>query len=368
MPAPVIKRERIAVLLHDLSGGGSERIAIRLGGEWARQGRKVFLICGNPAGPLRALVPESVQLVSPDPLIPRGRGSRRALGAAAAVLAARCGADAIFVPGNYHSPAVPALSPPDGPRRPVVVVKLSNPVERADRRRATQWLFERRLRAQLENADAIVAMSPSLGAQAQRRLGDLPLHIIDEPILDQDAVHHRSPAASARINLLAAGRLVPQKNFGLAVRGVAALRDPWVFLTIVGDGPERDNLNRLARSMGLAGQVSFPGHVADLRPWLAHARLFLLPSVFEGYPAVAIEALAAGVPVIATDCSPAIAEIVTSPDLGVAVSSNDVHQYAAAIRHYLDRSAPDPARMAAAVDKHRIEPIAKRYLALIDSL
>jgi glycosyltransferase involved in cell wall biosynthesis len=368
MPLPVIKRERIAVLLHDLSGGGSERIAIRLAREWARQGRQVFLICGDPTGPLRALVPDTVELVLPDPLIRRGRGSRRALGAAAAVLASRCGAEAIFIPGNYHAPAVPALLSSTGVRRPVVVVKLSNPVERADRGRAAQWLFERHLHRQIGNADAIVAMSPALAVQAQARLRHIPVHVIDEPILDQAAVYGRTAARGNRINLLAAGRLVRQKNFGLAVRAVAKLRDPRVCLTIVGDGPERDTLSRLALSVGLAGQVSFPGHVADIRPWLAAARLFLLPSIFEGYPAVAVEALAAGVPVIASDCSLAMAEIITSPDLGFVVPGNEPDQYAAAIRHYLDRPAPDPARLATTVERHRIGPIAERYLALIDSL
>jgi glycosyltransferase involved in cell wall biosynthesis len=192
--------------------------------------------------------------------------------------------------------------------------------------------------------------------------------MIDEPIIDEAVVHSHVPGNGDRITLLAAGRLVKQKNFALAIRALGELSDPRLFLTIVGDGPEHESLTQLARSTGVARQVALPGHVADIRRWLARTRLFVLPSIFEGYPAVAIEALAAGVPVIASNCSPAMAEIITSPEFGAIVPGNDQNKFAAAIRYYLDRPPPNAARLAKAADKHRAGAIAERYLALIDSL
>jgi glycosyltransferase involved in cell wall biosynthesis len=71
-------------------------------------------------------------------------------------------------------------------------------------------------------------------------------------------------------------------------------------LRLVGDGPERDRLVRLAADLGVAGAVEFAGHVADPSPEYAAADVFALASSWEGTPMAVLEALAAGLPVVAT--------------------------------------------------------------------
>ena len=95
------------------------------------------------------------------------------------------------------------------------------------------------------------------------------------------------------------------------------------------------------------------------------ARLLVLPSRFEGYGAVVVEALGAGRPVIATATTPAVGDLMTDPERGIVVPPGDVAALATAIRTLLDRPAPDPDRLADAVSAYRIGAGAQAYLAAI---
>lgn len=106
-----------------------------------------------------------------------------------------------------------------------------------------------------------------------------------------------------KIALLSIGRLEPEKRVELAVRALKESRDVGhdAGLTIVGSGSQEASLRSLAHSLGLEQYVEFVGWRDDIAPYLASADALLVPSVYEGYGIVTIEALAAGVPVIATD-------------------------------------------------------------------
>jgi glycosyltransferase involved in cell wall biosynthesis len=73
-------------------------------------------------------------------------------------------------------------------------------------------------------------------------------------------------------------------------------------LVILGDGPGRASLEALAGEMGLGDRVAMPGYVAHIGPWLRQARLFALCSRYEGLPAMVLEVMAAGCPVVSTRC------------------------------------------------------------------
>lgn len=106
-----------------------------------------------------------------------------------------------------------------------------------------------------------------------------------------------------KIDALYIGRLESEKNPCLALDCIAAARRAGhdIGLTIVGEGSEKESLARTAREMKLEARVEFMGERRDIRPYLAKADVVLVPSRYEGYGLVIVEALAAGVPVIATD-------------------------------------------------------------------
>src|SRR3990172_10535858 len=92
---------------------------------------------------------------------------------------------------------------------------------------------------------------------------------------------------------------------------------------MVGEGRERARLERLAAGLGLAQRVRMPGAVDDPTLWFAHADLFVLSSRWEGFGHVIVEAMASGLPVLATDCPHGPRDIVTDGVDGVLVPSND---------------------------------------------
>jgi len=108
------------------------------------------------------------------------------------------------------------------------------------------------------------------------------------------------PAAGTVVTV---GRLVPQKNHELFLTAAGRLAQdfPQLRFVIVGDGPLRGGLETRARELGIAARVQFTGERPDVETILSGASLFWLTSLWEGMPNVVLEALASGVPVIATD-------------------------------------------------------------------
>lgn len=149
--------------------------------------------------------------------------------------------------------------------------------------------------------------------------------------------------------IVAAGRLVPNKNFALLLRAFA-LADLPARLVILGEGPERAALERLAASLGIASRVDMPGFLDNPFALLARADLYAMPSNAEGFPNGLVEAMACGVPVVATNCASGPSEILADRpreavksaldvDAGALVPTDDVEAFAAALRttHSEDR-------------------------------
>lgn len=99
---------------------------------------------------------------------------------------------------------------------------------------------------------------------------------------------------------------------------------------IAGEGPDREKLRALAAALGLQEEIEFAGFVSDVAAFLASIDLFVLPSLFEGLGVAAMEAMAAGKPVIATGVG-GLAELVEDRRTGLVVPPGDAHALARAI-------------------------------------
>jgi glycosyltransferase involved in cell wall biosynthesis len=226
---------------------------------------------------------------------------------------------------------------------------------------AYNWLTRYRLRG----VDAAVALSPSTVAHADDVLKRRITRYIRLPVLD-DA---RAPRALTRASgnlIVAAGRLVKEKGFEVAIRALARLEDRTARLLILGDGPKCDSLALLADSLGVADRVEFAGYVPDIAPYLAQARLLLLSSYYEGFGAVLVEALAAGRPVVSTDCTPAINDLLIGLPGCHVTPIGDPVAMANALDLALALRAPDPRVLVHAVEDYRIGPIADAHLDMFD--
>jgi glycosyltransferase involved in cell wall biosynthesis len=131
--------------------------------------------------------------------------------------------------------------------------------------------------------------------------------------------------------VLAVGRLIEQKDHATLLRAFADVPDAW--LAILGWGPLEESTKALAAELGLAGRVVVPGRV-EPRDWLRRADVFAHSSRWEGFGIVLLEAMLAGLPVVATRVS-AIPEIVADGETGLLAEAGDSAGLAGHLRELL---------------------------------
>ncbi len=111
---------------------------------------------------------------------------------------------------------------------------------------------------------------------------------------------------------LAVGRLGEEKDFALLLMafGSLASQNPEWDLIILGDGPEREDLEQLRDGLGLKGRVHLPGRVGNPGDWYVRADIYVMSSRFEGFPNTLLEAMAYGLPAVSFDCETGPADII----------------------------------------------------------
>ncbi|MCI4358618.1 MAG: glycosyltransferase family 4 protein [Thermoplasmata archaeon] len=232
-------------------------------------------------------------------------------------------------------------------------------------------------RGTLRQADRTVAQT-EMEATRLRTLGVDPqrIEVIPTPI-DLEEFHDLAPSRSpkARPVVLFVGRLyLEQKGLDLLLRALAKLpRDRQPDLRLVGeDWGSRPELERLASHLGVQDRVTITGRLSRpevLREY-ASADLFVLPSRFDSFPVVLLEAMAAGLPIIATRVG-GIPEVVAEGSTGLLVPPGDVDRLKEAMETALrDDSLRRSLGQAGlrAVDAYSWKRLAPRYIAMFSEL
>lgn len=182
-------------------------------------------------------------------------------------------------------------------------------------------------------ARALVTQTAAVAAWYRRRL---PARVLVAAISNPVVLGNPQGPATVTVPapfILAAGRLVHQKGFDLLIEAFA-LAVPecgHMHLAIAGEGPEADALARLARQCKVAERTFFLGRVSRLGALMSQAHAFVLSSRYEGFPNVLVEALAAGVPVVATDCPSGPREILCDGRHGLLVPPENPRALSAAL-------------------------------------
>ncbi len=261
-------------------------------------------------------------------------------------------------------------------RRPVTVVAGQRSLTPMTGHRAALGVrWTRRL------ARATVAVSEAVKAEIVASEG---LHSDRVAVIGNGVDHRRfrpgdSAAARARLGLDSAslliggvGRLAAAKGFEHLIEAIAAASGSRrIELVLVGDGPRRQALEALARRLGIADRVRFPGRLGDLERIYPAFDIFVLSSLREGSPNVLFEAMSCGLAAIATEVG-GVPEIVEHEDSALLVPPADQGALTAAIR----RLAKDPllrnrlgARARARVEAElTIEKMVERHEALYEQL
>src|ERR1700742_1288066 len=202
-------------------------------------------------------------------------------------------------------------------------------------------------------ADQVIAVSEGVKDDLLANFGvrGSKLRVIHNPVNTDRICARAAEAPSIDIPapyIMGMGRLVPNKNFRLLIE---AYRTSQIAenLVVLGDGPQRGELESLVAHYGLTGRVILTGHVDNPYPIMKAARLFVCSSNAEGFPNSLIEAMALGCPVVSTDCDTGPLEIltrqsrdrcheVTRAEYGILVPPNAPAMMAAAIRGGCDET------------------------------
>jgi glycosyltransferase involved in cell wall biosynthesis len=186
-------------------------------------------------------------------------------------------------------------------------------------------------------------------------------YVTDEMLVDPPPRRPGSP------RLLAAGRMVPQKRFDNLLRAFAQVKHADAQLTILGEGPLRPMLERLAQSLGIGTRVHMPGYVGDIIPSLRQSDLFVLSSDYEGLPAVIFESFACNVPVATTESFFAARELLGSADSCAIVPIGDPEALAKAIDQCLDRCSSH-SDLRPLARPYRVEPAIASHIEVLAAL
>lgn len=165
----------------------------------------------------------------------------------------------------------------------------------------------------------------------ERRIGKASrLHLIHNGIAVPEQPPDRG-AWPARPMLICVTRLVKQKDVGLLLDALAQPGLEHFRLSVLGDGPERDALLAQRDALGLADRVQIPGERSDVPEQLAGADAFVLPTKWEGLPYCILEAMASGLPVVASRVG-GVPELVVDGVSGSLVPAGSLSELAAALR------------------------------------
>lgn len=210
------------------------------------------------------------------------------------------------------------------------------------------------IRSIWKGARAVVANSRGLKLLAQNTGRDIPIEMIpngvDAAFFQSSDKHALFADGDSVTRLLTVGRLNPQKGMDVLLRAFAQLRtqvQKKLQLWVVGDGPLKSSLEELARTLKIDQDVFFFGwrDQKELASFYASADVFVLSSHYEGMPNVVLEAMASGLPIVATDVS-GTGEIVSHGENGYLVKPGDADDLAFFLKKILSDDLSQMAQMS----------------------
>lgn len=346
------KGQQLALFTSFSGAGGVERMLVNLAQGLVAQGYSVDIVAVKAKSPALAELPEQVRLLPLGrghyltSIVPLARYLRRNQPQALLAAKERAGRAALLARwlATWRGRLVLRIG-----TTPAAALQQA-PCWR-------RWAWQWPMRLSYPYYHAIVAVSggvaDNLAAWSglpRQRIEVLPNPVVTPRIYAQA----RQPAPHAWLEdktvpvIMGSGRLTRQKGFDVLLAAWAKLPQPRPRLIILGEGQKRQALAQQARQAGMADQLLLPGYVNNPYAWLARADLFVLASRWEGSPNVLTEALALGVPVVATDCPSGPREILEGGRVAPLVPVDDIPGLATAISRVLHQlPAADVLQQAA---------------------
>lgn len=349
------KRMRILVCVSSMEAGGAERVAATLVNAWTMRGHDVILMptysgrgeCFYPLSPTAHLV-YLADLTDP---LPRGRWLAY-LQRLRALRRFMTETSPHIVISFLPNVSIMVLLASLGLGIKTVVSERTDPFEMPV---GYSLSFLRAILYPLASRLVVQTEAVANKFRALRRPVP-PLAVIGNPIPEEFAVGE-SPSKRSDVvpkRLLAVGRLSEEKRFDRLIQAFASIshRHPDWMLRIVGEGPKRAELEALVVQLRVGGRVELPGRRTDINAEFKKADVFVMTSRFEGFPNALLEAMASGLPCVASDCPSGPSEISEQGRTALLVPVDDFSALEGALSELM--SNPDKRRELAELARRSV--------------
>ncbi|MEO0349171.1 MAG: glycosyltransferase [Cyanobacteria bacterium P01_A01_bin.15] len=374
MPQPFI-----SLFIPNLDGGGAERVMLHLAEGFAERGFDVDLVVAQAEGAYLSKIPETIRLVNLDARSPvilfKTLALKRYLKQEQPTF--------LISTLDIFSSATWAKRLAGVSTQVVMCVQTNLSQQFRDRHamlmQKIKWAVVRYF---YPWADAIVTASEGVARDIEQhaKISMQRMTVIHNPVVTsdftekaQEAIAHSWFADNQPPVLLGVGRIVKQKSFATLIRAFALVRQHCpARLMILGDVDPREpevkpELDLLIQKFGLQDDVLFLGFVENPYAYMARANVFVLSSIYEGFGNVVAEAIAAGTPVVSTDCESGPAEILNKGQYGELVPVGDHGAMAHAIIATLNQPM-DTQVLKVRSQAFTIDCIVRQYLGVLNGL
>lgn len=340
-------RTKLLLLIPHLGGGGAERVTAQLARYLDPRLFDIHLCLITKDSPGAPRIPRWVQIYRLELCRVRQAGFRL-------LCLIRAEQPDVILSNMAHLNFLLLLLKPFLPLHTRILVR-QNAVASAD---AESWLSRRCYKRLYPRARAILCQSEAMAADlalnfsiSRDKLKVLPNPIDVHAIRAACGMPSRASDEPPYIwpNLLCVGRLAHEKGFDLLLHAMPQILDryPRARLTILGTGPEQKSLAQLSAQLQLTTAVTLAGHSDHLAAYYSDTTFFVLPSRREGMPNALLEAAAAGLPIVATPCSPGLGDLLENASgtwLTPAISSQSLADTILAAACELAKSSRAPQR------------------------
>lgn len=329
---------RVLFFIHSLSGGGAERVLMRLVNHLDRKRFEPVLVLMEKKGAYLDMIPADVPVHElavneENPLeFPRIVSSLRRV--------VKEVKPEILFSMLWYANISAVLAVKGLATRSVISERIWTPYEISDGTvlKPLRPIKKFLLKKLYPHADHVVAVSEGIAKELCRSFGvnKERVSVIHNPVpisslIDQSRAV-ANPWRESGFKIVSMGRLTAQKGHDVLIRALGKLPGEAKFhLQVLGEGPDKNSLNSLICKLGLQDKVTLNGFADNPFSYLANADLFVLPSRAEGFPNALVEAMCFNIPVIAADCPTGPKEILLGGDVAPLVPVGDVDRLASAL-------------------------------------
>lgn len=334
---------KLLIFIHSLSSGGAERVATSLANYWAKKGWNITIV--TMAGSEQDFYPlhpdiERITLelaTDSDNLLSAITSNYRRIAALRKVLKQQ---QPDVVLAMMTTANILLALAAKGLKLPVIGSERNHPPMLPLGR---VWEFLRRqLYGHLTAVTALTVESANwLTTHTNAQQAVIIPNAINYPITAHTPIISPKTFCSQGFNLLAVGRLSPEKGFDRLLLAFAELapRFPKWNLIILGEGASRKSLQQQSSELGLERRVIFPGAVGNLGEWYTATDLYVLCSLFEGFPNTLGEAMAHGLPAVSVDCDTGPRDIIRDKIDGLLLPQDNHQALVDALAKLMDDQA-----------------------------